>query len=168
MNTDKTLKAKFIEKKDYPIWYYNELRETTVDYVIWNLLLESFVVEVDGSKYELTFGKNRKNEIGSNTRYDDIVHTQVTCVIDKGFREGKWYTITDVATTDEFKANYVKTKEAHVREEIRRWNMHVLTTIIKGDSSLSDDQKSVYLKQVADYTYEDLESAVFSKLKNFF
>ncbi len=162
MNTDKTVTTKFIDRKDYPIWYYKELRETTVDYVIFHLLKESFVVEIAGSKHEITFGKNRKAEIGSSIRYDEVVQSHLTSysVIDKGFREGTWYTITDIDTTDEFKAKYVKDKEAYEREKTEQWYRKILTNVVTKAKELSEAQKNKYLQEIANYTYEELDTLV--------
>lgn len=57
MNTEETINKKFVERNEYPIWYYKELESVDVDYVIWNLLKKKFVVETEGSKHEILFGK---------------------------------------------------------------------------------------------------------------
>ena len=75
MNTDKTLIQKFCIKEDYPIWYYKQLHEVDIDYVITYMLTDniSFVVDIQGDKHEIMFGKNRKNEIEKNIRYGDMI-----------------------------------------------------------------------------------------------
>ena len=66
---------KFCIKEDYPIWYYKQLYEVDIDYVITYMLTDniSFVVDIKGDKYEIMFGKNRKNEIEKNIIYGDMI-----------------------------------------------------------------------------------------------
>lgn len=143
MNTDKTLNEKFIEKKDCPIWYYKELKEVDIDYVIWNLLKETFVVEINGSKHEITFGKNRKGEIGQYIRYDDIKSSNLNSykVVEKGFREGKWFIITDIDTSNEFKSNYMKEKFNIREKKTEQWYKKILNNAIEDDKEISIEQK---------------------------
>jgi hypothetical protein len=168
LNTDKTLKEKFIEKKGYPIWYHKELKETTVDWVIWNLLKESFVVEIDGSKHEITFGKNRKGEINQCIRYDDIKHSNLCSyqVVEKGFKEGKWFTISNINTSDEFKADHEKRKEEYHREETKQWYIKILTNFIEDKKDLSEERRSGYLEEINNSSYEELEKLVTALFKN--
>lgn len=165
MNTDKTIQDKFIKRSDKPIWYYKELEEVDVDYVIWNLLKESFVVEIDGSKHEITFGKNRKHEIGQCIKYDDIKSSNLCSfdVVRNGFRNGKWYTITSTDTSEEFKQNYDKIKEEYRRGERKRFIQEVLTDIINMQSDLNDLQKHKYTQEINDSSYEELDD-LFKKL----
>ena len=112
MNTDKTLIKKFCIEEDYPIWYYKQLHEVDIDYVITCMLTDniSFVVDIQGDKYEIMFGKNKKNEIGQNIRYGDMIpknrfRTSYE-VINDAFKYGTWYIIDDKDTTEEYKNNY--------------------------------------------------------------
>lgn len=167
MNNDKTLTEKFIDKKDYPIWYYKELKEVDVDYVIWSLLKETFVVEIDGSKHEITFGKNRKSEIGQCIRYDDVKNSSLTSykVVEKGFREGKWFTISDIDTSDEFKTNYRDRKAKYEKEEMKQWYKQVLSNVVKDNKELNVEKRNNFLQQIEDSSYEELENLVSILIK---
>lgn len=167
MNTDKTIQDKFIKSNDKPIWYYKELEEVEVDYVIWNLLKMSFVVEIEGSKHEIIFGKNRKHEIGQYIRYDDIKGSNLCSfeVVNKGFRNGKWYIITDIDTTEDFKQNYDKTKEECNREEFKRFSREILTDVINKMDNLDNGIKHKYIKEIDNSSYEQLQE-LFSALCN--
>lgn len=168
MNTNKTLNNKFIEKKDRPIWYYKELKPVDVDYVIWYLLKETFVVEIDGSKHEITFGKNKKGEIGQCIRYDDIKNSNLCSfeVVKKGFTEGKWFIITDTNTTDEFKDNYNKRKEEYEKESIKDLYKSILKSAIDYTKDLSEEQKNKYIQEIEDSSYEELKNLYKSLMKN--
>lgn len=61
MNTDKTLREKFGSTiNDYPIWFYKELEEVDISYVIFNLLKETFVVEINNKKNSNNFRQKQK------------------------------------------------------------------------------------------------------------
>ena len=170
MNTDKTLREKFCRMNEYPIWYYKELSPVEVDYVVWNLLKEPFVVEIDGCKYEITFGKNRKHEIGQCISYKDIKKSTLSSyqVVNRGFREGKWYTISETDTTEEFKANYVKQKEEHDRQELEKFYREILIGIVEGNKKIPKEKQSSLVEEINNYTFEDLEYTIkgmFDKYK---
>lgn len=168
MNTNKTLDNKFIENRERPIWYYKELKPVDVDYVIWYLLKETFVVEIDGGKHEITFGKNRKGEIGQCIKYDDIGNSSLCSfeVIKKGFREGKWFVITDTDTSDEFKDNYNKRKEEYEKESLKEMYKSILKNAIDHTKDLSQEQRTKYTREIEDSSYEDLENLFNSLMKN--
>ena len=63
MNTEKTLYDKFSNFKS-PSWRTHKLKEVDIDYVMWHLVIKDFAVEIDGHKYDITFGLNCNNEIG--------------------------------------------------------------------------------------------------------
>lgn len=73
-----------------------------LSYVISNLLKIKFVVEIDGHKYDLSFYKN--NETGgvcyswSSHPSPDLKSWEI---IEKAFRNGKWYEVTDEDLTKE-------------------------------------------------------------------
>ena len=131
MNTDKTLTTKFCNKEEYPIWYYKELRPVDIDYVILYLLLESrFVVELEDKKLDITFGKNRKHEIGSSQFCPDgLDYTSFEC-INKSFKEGKWFIVTENDTTDEFKEEYRKEQELKEKQKTREAYIDILSNAI--------------------------------------
>lgn len=170
MNTDKTLNNNFIERNEHPIWYYKELESVDVDYVIAYLLKDKFVVDIDGSKHEVTFGHNKKeNYIGQCIKYDDIKNSNLTSykVIQKGFTEGKWFIITDKDTTDEFKQDYDKRKAEYQKEEAEQWYKQVLNNVIKKHEDLNEEQKSNYLQKINnEWSFEELESLMDSLFKN--
>lgn len=160
MNTDKTLRNKFIDRKDFPIWYYKELQSVSVDYVIWNLLKESFVVDIDGSKHEITFGKNRKNEIGQCIIYDDIKSSKLCSyeVVLKGFREGQWFIVSDIDTTEDFKIEYNKRKEEYEKASTKKMYVSILKNVIESIEDLTKNQKDKYLLDIENSSYEELEN----------
>lgn len=169
MNTDKTLNEKFIEKKGYPIWFYKELKSVNVDYVIAYLLKYPFVVEIDGSKHEITFGHNKKeNYVGQCIRYDDIKNSNLCSfeVVGKGFKEGKWFVITDTDTSDDFKAEYIKRKLEYEKEETKVWYMKILKNAIAEHKELSKGQSDKYLQELENSSYEELEDLVSKLIKN--
>ena len=128
MNTDKTLTEEFTKHNEHPIWYYKELKSVDISYVIFYLLKEPFVVDIYGSKHEVIFGKNRKGEIGQCIRYDDIENSNLCSfeVVNKGFIEGKWFVITDIDTSDDFKSEYNKRKIEYEKEETKSWYIKIL------------------------------------------
>lgn len=167
MNTDKTIDQKFLKREEYPIWYYKELEEVDVSYVVLYMLTETFVVEIDGSKHEITFGKNRKHEIGQCIRYDDIKNSNLSSyrVIDKGFRKGKWFRISEKDTTDEFKKNYVKRKEELTKKKIDKLNRDILKNFIRGQEDLSEEKRSIYLKQIEQDSSKNIEKLIEALFK---
>lgn len=160
LNTSETLRDKFAKGiDDMPIWYYKELEEVEVDYVIFNLLKTTFVVEIDGSKHEITFGKNRKHEIGQHIRYNDIKNSNLCSfeVINQGFQKGKWFTITDKDTTESFKQDYLKRKvdyEKTQREELYR---DLLTSMVEKKYADDKEKRNLLLKDINNFSYEELD-----------
>jgi hypothetical protein len=159
MNTDKTLRDNFIDHVDNPIWYYKELTETTVDYVIYSLLKETFVVEIDGSKHEITFGKNRKGEIHQCIKYNDIKKSGLCSfeVVRKGFTEGKWFAITDIDTSDEFKDDYNKRKEEHEKQELKEFYKDILLSALSHIKDLTDEDRLLQKESINSFSFEELE-----------
>jgi hypothetical protein len=65
-----------------------------LSYVIPNLLKEKFVVEIDGHKYDLSFGFNAKeNYIGQIWSSAPSPHLTSTDILNKAFKEGKWFIV---------------------------------------------------------------------------
>ena len=169
INTDKTLNNNFIERNEHPIWYYKQLESVEVDYVIAYLLKDKFVVEIDGSKHEVTFGHNKKeNYIGQCIKYDDIKNSKLTSykVVRKGFIEGKWFIITNKDTTDEFKHDYDKRKAEYHKQETEKWYRQGLTNVIKEHKDLNENQKNKCIEEIANASYEELESLMDSLFKS--
>ncbi|QUH21754.1 hypothetical protein [Alkaliphilus sp. B6464] len=162
MNTDKTLNNKFIENNDNPIWYYKELKSVDVDYVISYLLKETFVVDINGSKHEITFGKNRKGEIGQYIRSDNLRNSELCSfeVIEKGFREGKWFVVTDADTSDEFRVNYDKRKVEYEKDLTKEMYKSILKNAIDHAKDLSEEQRNKYMQELEDSSYEELENLI--------
>jgi len=169
MNTNNTLTEKFIDRQEYPIWYYKELEETTVDYVISYLLKETFVVDIEGIKHEITFGHNKEeNYIGQHIRYSDIQNLNLSSyeVIERGFKEGKWFTILDKDTTEEFKQDYLRRKTEYERKQAENWYRDILITATEKLPEITKDEKELMIKEINTYSYEKLEEIVnqiFSK-----
>lgn len=161
MNTNETLNNKFISKKEnYPIWYYKELESVDVDYVIAYLLKETFIVDIDGSKHEITFGHNKKeNYIGQCIIYNDIKNSNLCSynVVNKGFREGQWFIITDKDTTEEFKQEYRNRKEKQIRKDTEDFYRNGLSNIIESQKNLDIIHRNLYLDEIKNATYEELE-----------
>lgn len=160
MNTSETLRDKFAQGiNDMPIWYYKELEEVELDYVIFNLLKTTFVVEIDGSKHEITFGKNRKHEIGQHIKYNDIKNSNLCSfeVINQGFQKGKWFIISDKDTTESFKQDYIKRKEDY--EKIQREELYrgLLTSMVEMKYADNDEQRNFLLKDIDTLSYEELD-----------
>ena len=157
MNTDKTLTQKFCTKEDYPIWYYKQLYEVNIDYVITYMLTDniSFVVDIQGDKYEIMFGKNKKNEIGQNIRYGDMIpkdrfRTSYK-VINDAFKYGTWYIIDDKDTTKEYKSNYREELKKFEQNEELECNKGILKNAIRsyvGDNKLSKEKIKGYYEEI--------------------
>ena len=123
MNTDKTLRNKFYLSRN-GIKYNllkKKMREIDVDDVIFYLLKYSFMVDINGSKYDITFGINKDGEIGfSQTYYPNSEQLTSYEITRKAFREGKWFYLTDKdLTEDEFKENQNIIKELEDRSELK-------------------------------------------------
>ena len=168
MNTDKTINEEFLKREEYPVWYYKKLEEIKVDDVIWDLLKETFVVEIEGVKHEITFGKNRKGEIGECIKYNDIKNSNLCSfeVVDKGFREGKWFRITELDTTKEFKVAYEEEKKRYDRSELEKWYREALINIVNDSKDISDKTKQIFIEEIKNISYTRLEELVKSLFKN--
>lgn len=162
MNTSKTLRKKFANNGNHtklPIWYYKKISEVSVDYVIFNLLKEDFVVEINGEKHEITFGINDNGEIGQTIRYDE--HNSWLCsfeVISKGFKEGIWYIIEDEdIDADEQKKLFLKNEEKDL-DNYRNFHKQIINSLDNEhltrfkDSYSENDSK--YLS-MSDETFKD-------------
>ena len=166
LNNENTLTEKFIKKEEYPIWYYKELEKVEINYVIAHLLKETFVLDINGSKHEITFGYNKKEDfIGHSIKYDDITNSNLTSynVIQKGFREGVWYAITEKDTTDEFKKDYEKRKEEYKRKDTENFYKKILSDMVKVHKDLNEEEKNVYLQKINnEWAFEELEHLINS------
>lgn len=159
MNTDKTLIKKFCIKEDYPTWYYKQLYEVDIDYVITHMLTDniSFVVDIKGDKYEIMFGKNRKNEIDKNIRYGDMIpkdrfRTSYK-VINDAFKYGTWYIIDDKDTTEEYKSNYREQLKKFKDKKELECNKSILKNAVR---SFSEDNK--LSKEQIEYFYNEIDN----------
>lgn len=169
MNTDKTLKEQFTSNtSDYPIWYYKQLEEIEVEDVIFNLLKETFVVELNNKKIVMTFGKNRKHEIGCAQSCDEGLDYTSYETIRKSFTEGKWFRVTGEDTSDEFKKDYRDKESERRRLSMRESRINILEKAIGIIPSISIDEKSTFISALQDMTDDDLKElteAFFSKFK---
>lgn len=168
MNTDKTLTQKFCTKEDYPIWYYKKLYEVDINYVITYMLTDniSFVVDIQGDKYEIMFGKNKKNEIGQNIRYGDMIpkdrfRTSYK-VINDAFKYGTWYIIDDKDTTEEYKSNYREELKKFKENEELECNKGILKNTVR---SYAEDNK--LSKENIENLYEEIDNLNLDKSREF-
>ncbi|XZN14455.1 hypothetical protein ACSW9O_15420 (plasmid) [Clostridium perfringens] len=142
MNTDKTLTKKFCEKIDNRDLSYSfttkKLEEASIDYVINRLLLDSFMVEIDGDRYDITYGKNKKGEIGFVQRcYPNVVSRCSFEVTKDAFTKGKWFIVTDEdLTEEEQKEKLEELEKMKDREELstrKDWIERILNLLLKTD-----------------------------------
>lgn len=163
INTETDLYNNFAKIDDHPIWYYKELEEVPLNWVMYNLLKENFVVEIDGCKHGLTFGLNKDNEISRCCRHDDIKHSNLISsdVMERGLREGKWFIVTNKDTTEEFKREYNEIKEKYKQAEIEQWYRDILIRAlargIKNKTITIEDEMINYL---LDCSFEELQECM--------
>lgn len=76
-------------------WQYKTLIPIDdLSYILMNLLKEDFVLEINGSKYDISFGKNEQTgEIGYSWSSAPSPHLTSSEIIEKGFKDGKWYVV---------------------------------------------------------------------------
>ena len=164
MNTDKSLREKFTYEKDkYPIWYYKELEPVDIDYVIMFLLTtDKFIVDIEGVKIEITFGKNKKNEIGNCTTWNDFKRFDRSMTsyetIQKAFTIGKWYLISDKDTTDEYKEKFRKEKEKYEKEYQRKEYLDILARFLEVNrDKITKEEYEEAIKYLNGCDFESLE-----------
>lgn len=93
MRTDNTLRSDFGKGHD---WQTKELIPIEITTVITLLLTEKFVVEIDGHKYDLSFGYNKKaKEIGWGWSASPSPHLMSYEIIEKAFSKGKWFLVKE-------------------------------------------------------------------------
>jgi len=157
MNTDKTLANKFINNDKYPIWYYKELEEVDIDYVIFNLIKEDFVVELNDKKIEITFGENEKHEIGCNQKcYEGLAYTSYE-TINKAFKVGRWFIVKEKDTSNEFKDEYKKQKKMKDKKNERNARLYILKGIVNITKNIEEADKEKWIKSLDVATDEELE-----------
>lgn len=166
MNTDTTLREKFGSNlHDYPIWYYKQLEKIDVEDVIFNLLKETFVVEIDDKKIVITFGTNRKHEIRCTQSCDEGLDYTSYKAIRKAFTEGKWFGITEEDTTEEFKEEY-KVKEAERKRILmRETNISILTNAISKIESISQEERDRHISGLQSMNDDELNELTESLFK---
>jgi len=127
VNTDKDLTANFCKKVDsLHNWQTKILEVVAVNYVISNLLKDNFVVEIDGHKYDITFGKNRKHYIGTFVSlYPSPVLSSYE-IINKGFTTGKWYRVTDVDLSKEEIDNHIQAVKNQEERKHQEWILEIM------------------------------------------
>ena len=86
-----------------PSWKTHQIHPISVDDVIWNLLKQNFVVEIEGHRYDVTFGQNQKGEIGFSSTIYPSPHLVSSEFIRRAFREGTWYELSDKPLTQKGK-----------------------------------------------------------------
>lgn len=168
MHTEEDLTTKFVSKKDHPIWYYKELEPVDIDYVIMNLLKENFVVEINNHKYEVTFGIDKSDEIGFGTRYDEFNHEFISSydILNKGFKEGNWFVVTNRNTSHKSKENYdLKLKEYKEKQKIQ-FDKEILTNFINTQKDIDKEEKNRLIKYINICSAEERKSFVKKLFKN--
>jgi len=166
MNTDKTLREKFNSNRDdYPIWYYKQIEEIEVDEVILNLLKDTFIVEIDDKKITMTFGKNRKHEIGCTQSCNEGLDYTSYNTIRKAFTEGKWFRITKEDTTDKFKEEYKIKEIERKRISIREVNIGILTNAISKIESIPQEERNRHIAGLQSMNDDELNELTESLFK---
>lgn len=166
MNTDKTLNNTFYNnyKSEYPIYYYKELEEIDVDDVIFNLLKYNFVVELNGKKISITFGKNENDEIGTTQICEEGLDYTSYETISRSFREGKWFKVTNKNTTKKFKAEFEKKRSERLKKEHREAMIFMLSRLTKGYKGMTREELE---EELSEWTDEDLELCVSKISENY-
>ncbi|QNR65362.1 hypothetical protein IAQ67_15820 [Paenibacillus peoriae] len=70
------------------------IRVEDLSFVIQNLLTNKFVVEINENMYDIAFGIKRK-KIAYGWSSSPSPHLKSFEIIEKAFREGKWFIIED-------------------------------------------------------------------------
>jgi hypothetical protein len=93
LRTETKLYEEFGNKKHN--WQSKQLQAVDdLMYVIQNLLKKKFVVDIEGNKYDISFGVS-KGLIGYGWSSSPSPHLMSWEIIEKGFREGKWFVVLD-------------------------------------------------------------------------
>lgn len=92
MRTEATLYKEFAKPQHN--WQSKKLQEVELDEVLQNLLKHKFVVEINGSKYDISFGAKR-GKIGWGWSSSPSPHLTSSEIIEKAFREGKWFVVME-------------------------------------------------------------------------
>lgn len=166
MNTDKTLIKKFASHTKYPIWYYKELEEVSIHYVIFNLLKESFVVELDNKKITMTFGKNENHEIGCSQSCNHGLDYTSYETINKAFKDGTWFRILETETSDEFKENYILEEERKSKIAERELKIDILTNALESMKNKNNLYNENYKDMLNSMSDEDLDILTDRLFKN--
>lgn len=125
MNTKETLNKKFLAERSDDCEYSilrNRIEKVDIDFVILNLLKYDYVLEINESKFDITFGLNKKSgEIGNFIKpYPNSNLLMDGNIIEKGFKEGKWYYVTDEKlNNEEFQKNKKEIKVLKKKEELK-------------------------------------------------
>lgn len=166
MNTDKTLNETFYNnyKNEYPIWYYKKLEEIDVDDVIFNLLKYNFVVELNGKKISITFGKNENDEIGTTQVCEEGLDYTSYETINKAFREGKWFKVTNKDTTNKFKTEFEKKRSERLKKEHREAMIFMLSRLGDGYKGKTTEELEEMLREWSD---KDLELCIDKLAENY-
>lgn len=136
MNTDKTLNDKFLNSKS-PSWRTHKLKEVDIDYVMWHLVIKDFAVEIDGHKYDITFGLNCNNEIGHSISMEGSPSLTSRTVINRGFQEGRWFEILKEELSNEEKESIEKEIKEREEEEFEKFVLERLGVLSIEDIDFS-------------------------------
>ena len=166
MNADKTLNETFYNnyKNEYPIWYYKKLEEIDVDDVIFNLLKYNFVVELNGKKISITFGKNENDEIGTTQSCEEGLDYTSYETISRSFKEGKWFKVTNKDTTKKFKTEFEKKRSERLKKEHREAMIFMLSRLGDGYKGKTTEELEEMLREWSD---KDLELCIDKLAENY-
>ena len=111
-------------KTRYPIWYYKKLSPISIDTVVFKILSERFVVEIDSVKYGLEFYRSEEYGMQMKYEYDDLADKKIISsheILEKAFREGAWYQVLKSNTSKEFKEEYREIRYEKEKNDLIRF-----------------------------------------------
>lgn len=135
IRTDQNLKDEFHKKLHN--WQCKKLLPIEdLSYVILNLLKVKFVVEINGDKYDIYFGKNNEtDEIGYGWSSYPSPHLLSYEIIEKAFKEGKWYKVTNENLPKKETEEILKQAKEKEYEEMKNFLKEVMEELYKQEST---------------------------------
>lgn len=124
INTSEVLIDRFVHPNKS--WQTHKLKKIDVDEVILNLLKKDFVVEIDGYKYDITFGINKDSEIGQTISLKDSPSLCSFEIVNLGFKKGIWYEILDEELSEDEQNKIKKEIEEYKEQEFNKWILEIL------------------------------------------
>lgn len=169
MDNNELLRDTFMSCRDYPVWYYKKLEEVSLDYVIFNLIKETFVVELNNKKIVMSFKTNENGEICYAQSCDDgLEYTSYETIV-RAFKQGSWYRILDADTSSVFKEEYEAGKKKSSNDALREQRIKLLTNaLIRAKEVRKFDIKDIdkRISELNDLDDEELQSLINILMKN--